>query len=89
MEPWCIEHILKHTTLSQIRSIWSYLFNGWKAMYHRDDLSQSYSLAKPDYTDKLRQALARGLFMNIAYHRSQDAYVTIHGNFEGIPAHDR
>jgi len=53
-------------------------------MYPNDDLGQSYSMAKPDYSDKLCQALARGLFMNTAFNRSEDVYVTMHGNFEGL-----
>ncbi|KAK8130841.1 pre-mRNA splicing factor ATP-dependent RNA helicase PRP16 [Apiospora sp. TS-2023a] len=84
MELWCKEHMLNHTALAQIRSIRGHLVDGWKLMYPRDDVDQSYSMAKPDYSDKLCQALARGLFMNTAFNRKEDAYVTIHGNFEGL-----
>ncbi|KAK7931775.1 hypothetical protein PG985_002487 [Apiospora marii] len=84
MELWCKEHMLNHTALAEIRSIRSQIVNRWEKLYPRDDLTQSYSMAKSDYADKLCQALARGLFTNTTYNRNGEGYVTIHDNFEGL-----
>ena len=51
-------------------------------MYRKDDVHQSYSVNE-DYANRLRQALARGFFINTAYCRLEDQYVTVH-DCEGL-----
>ncbi|KAK7924444.1 hypothetical protein PG985_006498 [Apiospora marii] len=84
MALWCKEHMLDLAALREARANRVHLVASWRKMYPKDDVHQSYSITNEDYSDRLRQALARGLFINTAYCRLEDQHITVHGNYEGL-----
>ncbi|KAI4594197.1 hypothetical protein KJ359_008472 [Pestalotiopsis sp. 9143b] len=80
---WCSTRFLDYVTLEEVVNTRDQLCDMFKSSSVVGRIRQ-LPFADPDYFDKIRRCLARGLFLQTAFHIRHDVYMIVHGNQKAV-----
>lgn len=84
---WCSMRFLDYVTLEEAVKTRDQLCDMFKSSDAWEGVRQ-LPFADPDYFDKIRRCLARGLFLQTAFHIQHDVYMIVHGNQQAVLERD-